>query len=118
MDNLQKLRFDVSYVPKAPARNCQMNLKLFEYASLGKKLIKEFPNHTYYNEQDGRFNFGTVQFTSDWLEDGNVGSKNLGFMVKDNYFEMDRKTDKMVPKIKDIAEIKFKVGEVLENAKT
>jgi len=31
---------------------------------------------------------------------------------------MDRKTDKMVPKTKDIAECQFKLLEVLENAKT
>lgn len=86
-----------------------MNLKLFEHTTLGKKLIKEFPNHTYYSEQNGKFNFGTVQLTSDCLEDGYVIAKSLGFIIKDNFFEMDRKTDKMLPKIKDIAEIKFKV---------
>ena len=67
--------------------------------------MKEFPEQCYYNDDNESFKFAPCQLTSDLLDEGPVITKTLMFVMKETYFEMDRKTDKMVPKVRDIGEI-------------
>ena len=55
---------------------------------------------------------------SDLLDEGPVSLKTMVLSVKETYYEMDRSTNKLKPKTRDIGEVEFRMRDVLENAKT